>query len=87
MEEPYKVIEVLKGDEVLYIFDAKEQLIKRSPPGFFWFSVTYRNYSRRACFNVRAKDELEAYMRAQKRIDEIKNHYDKYGRKKKEQTS
>ena len=85
MEGPYKVIEVTKGNEVLYRFVNGE--VERVPYGQYYFAISYRNYSKAGNFTIIAKDELEAFMAAQKRLDKIKKHYDKYGKNKKEQTS
>lgn len=85
MEEPYKVIEVIRGDEVRYRLKY-DGTIERVQEDRYFFLITYRNYSKAGRFEIAAKDELEAFMEGQKRLDKTKKHYDKYG-KKKEQTS
>lgn len=84
MEEPYKIIEVTKGDRVKYRLVGEG--IERVKDERYYFTISYRNYSKAGNFTIVAKDELEAFMKGQKRLDKIKKHYDKYG-KKKEQTS
>lgn len=86
MEEPYKVIEVTKGDRVKYrLVGEAIELVKDER---YYFTLSYRNYSKAGNFTIIAKDELEAFMAGQKRLDRTKAHYDKYGKKRrKEQTN
>jgi hypothetical protein len=86
MEEPYKVIEVTKGDRAKYrVVGGAIELVKDER---YYFTISYRNYSKAGNFTITAKDELEAFMKGQKRLDKTKKHYDKYGKKRrKEQTS
>lgn len=71
--EPYTVTEVVRGNGPIH-------------DGTYYFYVYYRNYTRTQCFPLMAKDELEAFTLATQRLIKTKNHYDKYGKNKKEQT-
>jgi len=84
MDEPYTVLGIRKVGELRWEIDDNDQLVP-VPPGTFRYEITYRNYHKRNRTTVHAKDELEAFMKGQKRLDKTKKHYDKYG--KKEQTS
>lgn len=83
-DEPYTVLVIRKCGEVRWEINANDQLVP-VPPGIFRYEITYRNYHKHNRTTVHAKDELKAFMKAQKRLNKTKNHYDKYGKKKKEQ--
>lgn len=80
--EPYKVQSVQRRNEVKYVYDVLTKQIRAVPSGLYSFEITYRNYLRENRFRLEAKDELEAYMLGQKRLDKTKTHYDKYGKNK-----
>lgn len=86
-DEPYTVVSIELMGEVKWRYDQRTKALVPAKPGTLRFTVVYRNYTRHNSITVHTKDELEAFMKAQKRLNETKNHYDKYGKKKKEQTN
>lgn len=86
-EEPYTVTSVRRKGDVKYEWDPEYGGIVAVPPGLYWFEITYCNYLRTNRVAVKAKDELEAFMLGQQRLNKTKKHYNKYGKNKKEQTS
>jgi hypothetical protein len=86
--EPYTVLEVNRGQKIRYMWDERLGDTKEITEDLYYFTVRYRNRSREMYFSTKAKDELEAFILGQKRIDRIKRRYDmRYGDKKKEQTT
>lgn len=86
--EPYTVLEVKRGDKIRYVWDPAFSVATEITEELYYFKIRYRNYLRDMYFNTRAKDELEAFMIGQKRLNKTKRRYDKrYGDKKKEQTT
>jgi hypothetical protein len=82
-EEPYTVITVRRNGEVKYKWSPRDGGgIVRVGDGTWWFDIYYRNYTRMQHIRIEAKDELEAFMLGQQRLNKTKKHYDNYGKRR-----
>jgi hypothetical protein len=78
--EPYMVIHIRNAGEIMYRAVEQEDGtydVVNVPGGTYNFHVFYRTYNRRTWLSVEGRDELEAFMRADKILTRRKRGADK----------
>jgi hypothetical protein len=70
--EPYTVFKIVKGKQIRYEYDLEKNVeVEVIPPRYF-YRAYYWNYKFENTIDVRSTDDINAYIKAQKRVDKSK---------------
>jgi hypothetical protein len=79
--EPYTVLHIRRAGEVKWRFNPKswdtdEPVMFPVPPGTFYFHVFFRTYRKKSWLSVEGRDELDAFILADKQLTRRKRQAD-----------
>ena len=74
--EPYTILHIRNAGELLWVLDEggkySDPVLIPAKPGMFTFDVFFRTYSRGRRIMVHGRDELDAFMQANKQLTKNK---------------